>query len=46
MLVKKTAADSRNYGIDLLRLVAVFYIVVLHAVGRGGLLGRHLYLSN
>lgn len=40
------AADGgRNYGIDLLRLLAVFYIVVNHATGRGGLLGRHLYLS-
>lgn len=27
---------DRNYGIDLLRLVAAFYIVVLHTLGIGG----------
>lgn len=29
---------QRNYGIDLLRLVAAFYIVVLHAINQGGIL--------
>lgn len=28
--------SERNYGIDLLRLRSMFYIVVLHVLGRGG----------
>ena len=28
---------NRNYGIDLLRLVAAFYVVVLHTVNHGGI---------
>jgi len=31
-------SSQRNYGIDLLRLVAAFYIVVLHAINQGGIL--------
>lgn len=30
--------DSRNVGIDLLRPVSMFFVVVLHALGHGGLL--------
>lgn len=30
------AAPARNYGIDLLRLVAMFYIVALHILLQGG----------
>ena len=30
--------DSRNYGIDLLRIVSMFFIVLLHSFGHGGLL--------
>lgn len=30
--------DKRNYGIDLLRILAGFYVIVLHAFGRGGVL--------
>lgn len=30
-------ASSRNWGIDLLRLAAMFYIVVLHTFGLGGI---------
>lgn len=26
--------SKRNYGIDLLRLVSMFYVVVLHTLGR------------
>lgn len=26
------AADKRNYGVDLLRIVAMFYVIVLHVV--------------
>lgn len=29
---------KRNYGIDLLRLVSMFYVVVLHVLGKGGVL--------
>lgn len=31
--------ENRNYGIDLLRIVAMYMIVVLHVLGYGGLLG-------
>ncbi|MBQ3567197.1 MAG: acyltransferase [Oscillospiraceae bacterium] len=30
---------SRNYGIDLLRMFAMFLVVVLHVLGQGGVLG-------
>ena len=30
--------DTRNYGIDLLRLVLMFMICVLHVLGKGGVL--------
>lgn len=33
--------DRRNYGIDLLRIIAGFYIVFIHAIGQGGVL-EHL----
>lgn len=29
--------DKRNYGIDLLRIVSMLYVVILHAIGNGGL---------
>lgn len=31
-------ADRRNYGIDLLRIVSMFLIVILHVLGQGGIL--------
>lgn len=31
---------KRNYGIDLLRLVSMFMVVVLHVLGRGGILSN------
>ena len=31
-------SGERNYGIDLLRIVAMLYVVILHAVGPGGIL--------
>lgn len=31
--------NSRNFGIDFLRILAMFYVVVLHTLGRGGILG-------
>ena len=30
--------NTRNYGIDLLRIVSMFLIVILHSLGRGGIL--------
>lgn len=30
---------SRNYGIDLMRIISMFYVIVLHTLGRGGVLG-------
>ena len=36
-LDKKTL-DNRNYGIDLLRIIAMFFVVILHSLGHGGLL--------
>lgn len=30
--------DKRNYGIDLLRVVAMFFVIVLHSFGQGGIL--------
>ena len=32
--------QERNYGIDLLRMVAMFLVVVLHILGQGGVLGK------
>lgn len=29
---------TRNYGVDLLRILAMLYVVILHAVGPGGIL--------
>lgn len=31
-------ADKRNYGIDLLRILSMFYVIVLHTLGKGGIL--------
>ena len=36
-LVKKTES-GRNYGIDLLRILAMLYVVILHCLGKGGVL--------
>ena len=33
----KTQSTKRNYGIDLLRLVAAFYVIILHTLLQGGL---------
>lgn len=31
-------SDKRNYGIDLLRILAMFFVVVLHVLSQGGIL--------
>ncbi len=33
-----SSETKRNYGIDLLRLLSMFMVVVLHVLGRGGIL--------
>ena len=33
-----SAPSSRNFGIDLLRVVAMLYVVTLHSIGPGGIL--------
>ncbi len=34
----KENLNTRNYGIDLLRIISMFFIVILHSLGHGGLL--------
>lgn len=36
--MEKVLKDERNYGIDLLRVVSMFFVVILHSLGQGGLL--------
>jgi len=31
--------DKRNYGVDLLRMVSMFMVLILHILGAGGILG-------
>ena len=35
--------DERNYGIDSLRIVSMFMIVMLHVLGAGGILSHTVY---
>lgn len=30
--------ETRNYGLDLLRMVSMFFVVILHVLGQGGVL--------
>lgn len=32
----KVGNEKRNYGIDMLRLVAMFFVVIHHILGHGG----------
>ena len=36
---------NRNYGIDLLRIVSMYMIVLLHVLGQGGILAKAHVLS-
>ena len=38
-------ATERNYGIDLLRIISMFMIVILHCLGTGGILSATDFLS-
>lgn len=40
------STDKRNYGIDLLRMVAMFMVVILHVLGQGGVLAKTAGLKN
>lgn len=37
---------GREYGVDLLRIVAAFYVIVLHTLRRGGIMGVVVPYSN
>lgn len=37
--------NERNYGIDLLRMIAMFMVVILHVLGQGGILNTVSSLS-
>lgn len=39
------ADSARNYGVDLLRLVAMFFVTILHVLGQGGVLSASDFLS-
>ena len=48
-LKSEKAPSARNYGIDLLRILAAFYVVILHSLGHGGAMqasarGSHQYM--
>ena len=36
--MEKKIQHARNYGLDLLRMVAMLMVVVLHILGKGGVL--------
>ena len=42
---KNTLTSSRNYGIDLLRIVSMLMVVILHVLGQGGVLKTSAPLS-
>ena len=39
-------SNSRNYGIDLLRILSMFFVVILHSLGKGGILDNVILESN
>lgn len=46
LLQVANSKKERNYGIDLLRIVSMFFIVILHSLGQGGILNNALLNSN
>ena len=34
----KTASVGRNYGVDFLRILSMFFVIILHCLGKGGVL--------
>lgn len=41
----QSPSSARNYGVDLLRLFAMFSIVLLHVIGQGGSTGHQAFAS-
>ena len=39
------AKENRNYGIDLLRIISMLFVVVLHCLGQGGIL-KHTVIGS
>ena len=42
---KMNSKAERNHGIDLLKVLAMFMVVVLHVLGQGGVLGATAFLD-
>ncbi len=42
---KEPSITNKNYGIELLRILSMFFIVVLHVIGQGGILGSSMQFS-
>ena len=38
MELSNKKSDNRNYGIDILRIISMFYVVMLHCLGHGGII--------
>lgn len=38
--LKEVSKLERNYGIDVLRILAMFFVVILHSLGHGGVLNN------
>lgn len=39
--MKYGISSERNYGIDLLKVISMFFVVILHVLGRGGILDSY-----
>ena len=37
--------EKKNYGIELLRLMSMFYLVIIHILMRGGYLNLRMVLN-
>ena len=44
--VKKMKKQDRNYGIDLLRILSMVFVIVLHSLGQGGILSASVSQSS
>lgn len=38
MSLTKTVSGERNYGVDFLRILSMFFVIILHCLGKGGVL--------
>lgn len=43
---QNSTKPSKNYGIELLRIISMLFIVVLHVIGQGGVAGASRHLSS